>query len=58
MGTMQVSQAKLEGSRLQGSTLERIQGAGGLRGVVVGSDQVVPLAYALLDAMGITIDDG
>ena len=54
---LQVSQAELEGARLHGSTLGGIQGAGGLRGVVVSSDQIVPLAHALLDAMGVTIDD-
>ena len=53
----QFSQAELEGARLHGSTLGGIQGAGGLRGVVVSSDQIVPLAHALLDAMGVTIDD-
>lgn len=52
-----VSQAKLPGLRLQGSTLDGVRGASALRGVVIASAQVVPVALAVFAGLGIEIDD-
>jgi uncharacterized protein YjbI with pentapeptide repeats len=54
---VQLAKADLTGTRLHGSTLERIQGADGLRGVVIGSDQVLPAALAVFATLNIVIDD-
>jgi len=54
---LQISSADLTGSRLHASTLERIQGPQGLRGVVIGSDQVLPVALAVFGTLGIVVDD-
>ena len=53
----QLSKADLTGTRLHGSTLERIHGADGLRGVIIGSDQVVPAALAVFGTLNIVVDD-
>ena len=42
---------------VHGSTFADVRGAAGLRGVVIGSDQIVPLAPVLLSALEITVDD-
>src|SRR6476619_8175040 len=49
--------AQLRGARLHGSELEGIRGAESLKGVVIGSTQLVPLALRLFQSLGITIDD-
>ncbi|MEO6120941.1 MAG: pentapeptide repeat-containing protein [Acidimicrobiales bacterium] len=51
------SQARLDGARLHGSTLEAIIGGGALRGVVIGSGQLLSMAMLALAAMGVRIDD-
>lgn len=53
----QLSKASLTGARLHGSRLESIAGVESLRGAVIGSDQMVPVALSLLAAMGIAVDD-
>jgi uncharacterized protein YjbI with pentapeptide repeats len=52
-----LSKCDLAGASLQGSTLERITGAEALRGVTLGSDQIVPAALALFGALGIRVND-
>jgi uncharacterized protein YjbI with pentapeptide repeats len=54
---MELSQADLTGARLHGSTLVNLRGARYLGGVVIDSDQVVPLALAMFGATGVTVDD-
>jgi uncharacterized protein YjbI with pentapeptide repeats len=53
----ELSKADLSRSQLNGSKLERIQGAEGLRGVIIGSDQVIPVALAVFGTLNITVDD-
>ena len=52
-----LSQATMAGTALHGSTVENVRGADALRGVVIGSDQVVPMAFPVFAAMGIVVDD-
>jgi uncharacterized protein YjbI with pentapeptide repeats len=52
-----VSKARFKDVALHGSTLEGIQGAGDLRGVVIGSDQLIALAHPIFAALNITVDD-
>ncbi|HJV09414.1 MAG TPA: pentapeptide repeat-containing protein [Acidimicrobiales bacterium] len=52
-----VSKASMAGAALHGSTVEGLKGADCLRGVVIGSEQVVSLTVPLLVAMGIVVDD-
>jgi hypothetical protein len=52
-----LSKCDLSGSRLQGSRLDGIRGGEGLRGVTVGSDQLIPTALAVFGALGISVDD-
>jgi hypothetical protein len=47
----------MSGAALHGSKLEGIQGGESLRGVVIGSDQVMPLSTAVFGALGIVVDD-
>jgi uncharacterized protein YjbI with pentapeptide repeats len=42
---------------LNGSVLDGIRGADALRGCVIGSDQIVPLALALFGVLDIRVDD-
>lgn len=51
------TKAALPGVHLDGSTLADVQGGEALRGVVITSDQVVPLALAIFSSLGIRIDD-
>jgi uncharacterized protein YjbI with pentapeptide repeats len=53
----QLSKADLSRSQLNGSKLDRIQGAEGLRGVIIGSDQVIPAALAVFGSLNIVVDD-
>jgi uncharacterized protein YjbI with pentapeptide repeats len=53
----QFSKADLTGARLHGSTLDRIHGADSLRGVIIGSDQVIPVALAVFGTFKIVVDD-
>jgi uncharacterized protein YjbI with pentapeptide repeats len=55
--TAEFSKAAMKGTRLAGSNLEGIRGASSLRGVVVGTDQVLPLALGVFADLGIVIDD-
>jgi uncharacterized protein YjbI with pentapeptide repeats len=54
---VELSKCDLTGSQLQRSQLDGIRGADSLRGVTIGTDQVVPAALALFTAFGITVDD-
>jgi uncharacterized protein YjbI with pentapeptide repeats len=54
---LQLSRVDMTGSRLHRSTLDRIQGPEGLRGVVIGTDQVIPVALAVFGTLGIVVDD-
>lgn len=51
------TKAAMTGTRLAGSTLDELKGASALRGVVVGTDQVLPLALGLFGDLGIVIRD-
>jgi uncharacterized protein YjbI with pentapeptide repeats len=51
-----VTKARLAGARLNGSTIEGLRGAGALRSVVIGTEQVLPLALAIFADLGITIE--
>jgi uncharacterized protein YjbI with pentapeptide repeats len=53
----QLSKANLSGSQLNGSRLDGIQGAEGLRGVMIGSDQVIPVALAVFGELHIAVND-
>ena len=49
--------ARLSDVALHGSSLDGVRGAASLAGAVVGSDQLVSLALATFDAIGIVVDD-
>jgi len=51
------SKADLVGSHLQGSRLDGVRGGDALRGVSVGSDQLIPAALAVFEAMDVTVTD-
>jgi hypothetical protein len=51
------TKAAMAGTPLGGSTLDELKGAAALRGVVVGTDQVLPLALGLFRDLGIVISD-
>jgi uncharacterized protein YjbI with pentapeptide repeats len=53
----ELSQAQLGDVALHGSTFDGIRGAAALRNVVIGSDQLVPLAAVVLPAWGVVFDD-
>jgi hypothetical protein len=53
----QFAKADMSGAALHGSKLEGIQGGESLRGVVIGSDQVMPLSTAVFGALSIAVDD-
>jgi uncharacterized protein YjbI with pentapeptide repeats len=52
-----VSGSDFEGVSLHGSTVDRLKGAASLRGLTIGSDQLVPLALPILAAQRIQVDD-
>jgi uncharacterized protein YjbI with pentapeptide repeats len=52
-----VTGSELEAVSLHGSTVDRLKGAASLRGLTIGSDQLVPLALPILAAQGIVVDD-
>jgi uncharacterized protein YjbI with pentapeptide repeats len=52
----QFSKATVGGVRLLGSRLEGVRGAIGMSGVVIGSDQVLPLALSVFSDLGIVIE--
>jgi uncharacterized protein YjbI with pentapeptide repeats len=54
---VELSKADVAGSRLNGSTFEGIKGAESLRGVIIGSEQVIPTALAVFGALNIVVDD-
>ena len=51
------SAAKMGGASLHGSILERVRGGASFRGVHIGTDQVLPLAFSVFSALSIRIDD-
>ena len=52
-----VSTSDFDAVSLHGSTVDRLTGADSLRGVTIGSDQLVPLAVPILAARRILVDD-
>jgi uncharacterized protein YjbI with pentapeptide repeats len=52
-----VSQAKLPGTRFHGSVLSEIKGSEYLRGVVIESGQVIPLAKGVFAGLNIRVED-
>ena len=52
-----MSQSRIADVRLHGSMLTGLRGAKDLSGVVIDSDQIVPLALSLFDAFGITVTE-
>jgi uncharacterized protein YjbI with pentapeptide repeats len=57
LSDVEVSASEMERVSLHGSTLDRLKGADALRGLTIGSDQLVPLAVPILGAMRIRVDD-
>jgi uncharacterized protein YjbI with pentapeptide repeats len=57
LSTAEFSKASLTGTRFAGSTLDGLRGAGSLRGAVIGSDQVLPLALGVFADIGISVSD-
>ena len=55
--TATFTKATMAGTRFGTSTLDGVRGASALRGVVVGTDQVLPLALGLFGDLGIVIRD-
>ena len=53
----ELSQASLVQARLHGSTLEAVRGAAALRGTVISSAQLVPVALEVLAVLEIKVDD-
>jgi uncharacterized protein YjbI with pentapeptide repeats len=53
----ELSAATFEGVALHGSTVDGVRGGASLRNVVIGSDQIVPVALAVFGARGIRVDD-
>ncbi|MGH9039598.1 MAG: pentapeptide repeat-containing protein [Acidimicrobiia bacterium] len=51
------SKTDLTGASLHGSTLDGVRGGEAFRGVVIGGDQVIPLALSVFSALGIVLDD-
>jgi hypothetical protein len=54
---VEFSNAQVTGAFLHGSLLEGIRGAAGLRGIVIGTDQILPLALSMFAGLGIRVDD-
>jgi uncharacterized protein YjbI with pentapeptide repeats len=54
---VELSNSDLTGSRLHGSTLDRILGGDALRGVTIGSDQIISTALAVFGSLNIWIND-
>ena len=52
----QFSKATVRGVRLAGSRLEGLRGAIAMSGVVLGSDQVLPMALSVFSDLGIVIE--
>jgi uncharacterized protein YjbI with pentapeptide repeats len=53
----ELSQAKLTGARLHGSTFDTLRGAEALRGTTISSAQVLPVALQVLAVLEISVDD-
>ena len=53
----QLAKSEVKGAALHGSALEGVRGAESVRGVVIGSDQILPLSLSVFTALGITVDD-
>jgi uncharacterized protein YjbI with pentapeptide repeats len=57
LANVDFSKCDLVAGHLQRSRLDGIRGGDSLRGATIGSDQVIPAAIALFDAIGISVDD-
>jgi uncharacterized protein YjbI with pentapeptide repeats len=53
----ELTSMKCERVAVHGSTFADVRGAAGLRGAMIGSDQILSLAPVLLAALDITVDD-
>ena len=53
-----VVDADLRGTASPGSSIDRVIGADSLRGIVIAEDQALGLGLRVLDALGITVEDG
>jgi uncharacterized protein YjbI with pentapeptide repeats len=51
------SKAALDNVALHGSSLDGLRGVKALRRLVIGSDQLLPLAIPILNSLGIVVDD-
>jgi uncharacterized protein YjbI with pentapeptide repeats len=51
------SKASVENVALHGSSIDDLRGVEALRRVVIGSDQLLPLALPMLASLGVTVDD-
>jgi uncharacterized protein YjbI with pentapeptide repeats len=51
------TKASVAGTRFAGSNVEALQGASSLRGAIVGTDQVLPVALGVFGDLGIVISD-
>lgn len=52
------SRASMAGTALHGSRLDGIRGGEGLRGVIIGPEQMMALSLAVFATLGIRVDDG
>jgi uncharacterized protein YjbI with pentapeptide repeats len=57
LSDVELSKSALTGSRLHGSSLDRIRGGDALRGVTIGSDQIIPTALAIFGSLNISVRD-
>jgi uncharacterized protein YjbI with pentapeptide repeats len=52
----QFSKATVAGARFAGSTIDGLRGAGGMSGVVIAAEQVLPLALSVFRDLGIVVE--
>jgi uncharacterized protein YjbI with pentapeptide repeats len=57
LSDVELSKVSCDEVALHGSTLDGIRGAGGLRGLIIASDQIQPIAFPILADRTITVDD-
>ncbi len=57
LSNVELSKATLTGSRMHRSRLDGVRGGDSLRGVTIGSDQIIPVALAIFAAVGVRVDD-
>ena len=57
MSGADLSQAKLTGARLHGSDLADVVGGAALRDLEIDGTQIMPLAFAIFDGLGIRVTE-